>query len=118
MKKIIQTVLSILLAFWQGIFPVQNATTLNELNQEKDEKARQEVSVVEHDGQVEILVKNEEKKKEENAFLSFKTMEQLNMKLEDEPHLPSKKEHSPFGLKLEALSGTLLYGERMDKDER
>lgn len=117
MKKIIQTVMSILLAFWQGFFPVQNGTISKEINQENSEKKVQEVSIVEQDGQVEILVKNEEVIKEKDVFRSFTAIDNVIVKLEDEPHLPSRKEHSPFGLKLKALSGTLLYGERMEQDE-
>lgn len=117
MKKMIQTVMSILLAFWQGFFPVQNGTILKESKQENSEKKVQEVSIVEHEGQVEILVENEKLKKEKDAIRSFKAIDNVTVKLEDEPHFSSKREHSPFGLKLKALSGTLLYGERMKQDE-
>lgn len=116
MKKAFQLLSAIFIAFWQGFFPLKQESIFRESNEEREINQTQEVHIVEQDGYVKITVGNESDdrlKKKENIEYTDK----INVKIEKETCLLGNKTSSFFGMKLQNLSGNMLYGERMKKDE-
>ncbi|EMF0421271.1 hypothetical protein IL099_002187 [Enterococcus hirae] len=116
MKKAFQLLSAIFIAFWQGFFPLKQENIFRDSNEKREINQTQEVQIVEQDGYVKITVGNESddrSKKKENIEYADK----INVKIEKEPHVLGSKTSSFFGMKLRNLSGNILYGERMKKDE-
>lgn len=116
MKKAFQLLSAIFIAFWQGFFPLKQENIFRDSNEKREINQTQEVQIVEQDGYVKITVGNESddrSKKKENIEYADK----INVKIKKEPHVLGSKTSSFFGMKLRNLSGNILYGERMKKDE-